>query len=108
MCNTTALAEFEQQHLAEFRRLATITARLKDLKAQEDEMRSNLIGLMEKHGVSKIDNDYITVTYVGPSESVAIDTKELRAKDPALYDEILQNYNKRTTRKASIRFKLKR
>lgn len=107
MCNTTELAVFKQQHMQEFERLATVSARLKDLKKQEEEMRQNLIELMEKHGVYKIDNEKIAITYVGPSESVAIDTKELRAQDPALYDEILQKYNKRTTRKASLRFKLK-
>ena len=107
MCETTALAEFEQQHLQEFRRLATISARLKDLKAQEEELRQNLIELMEQHGVVKIDNDIITISYVAASESFAIDTKELRAKDPELYDKILKQYNKRTTRKASLRFKLK-
>ena len=107
MCNTTALEAFKQQHIEEFRRLAALKTRLEDLKKQEQEARELLIGLMEKHGVTKIDVPEMTISYVGPSESVAIDTKAFRAEDPKLYDEVLQRFNMRTKRSASIRFKVK-
>ena len=105
--NTMPLVEFEQKHMAEFQRLAALKTRLDDLKTQEQEVRESLIHLMEENGITKIDNDIMTITYVGPSESVSIDTKAFRAEDPSLYDDVLQRFNKRSKRSASIRFKVK-
>lgn len=48
--------------------------------------------------------DFITVSYTKPSTSVSIDLKKLEEKEPELYEELLKDYPKKTTRKGSYRY----
>lgn len=52
-------------------------------------------------------NDYVSVTYSKPSKSVSIDLKELEKKEPDLYSDLLNDYQKVTERKGSYRYSFK-
>ena len=98
---------FAEQNVALLENLAEVSRRKKLLDQQEKEIKARLLPLMEEHGVKSIDNDIIQITYVGGTESVAIDTSALRAEEPDLYNELMEKYNKRTKRSAYLRFKAK-
>jgi seryl-tRNA(Sec) selenium transferase len=103
MCTTTALTEFEQANLQAFKELAFLTESRKELEKKEKDIKETLLKGMEEHGIKSIDNEIVKITYIEPSESVSIDTKAFLAADPDLYREVEEKYNKRTTRKASVR-----
>ena len=102
-----ALQKFEEKNMAVFETLARISKTKAELEAQEKDAKEALLIAMENNNITSIDNDVIKITYVAGTESVALDTKALRADDPALYRELEQKYNKRTKRSAYIRFTAK-
>lgn len=102
-----ALQNFEQKNMAVFETLARISKTKAELEAQEKDAKEKLLIAMENNGITSIDNDVIRISYVAGTESVALDTKALRADDPKLYNKLEQKYNKRTKRGAYIRFTAK-
>lgn len=102
-----ALQKFEKKNMAVFETLARISKTKAELEAQEEDAKEALLIAMENNNITSIDNDVIKITYIAGTESVALDTKALRADDPALYRELEQKYNKRTKRSAYIRFTAK-
>lgn len=102
-----ALQKFEEKNLAVFQQLADIAKAKKRLDAEEKDLKEALLIQMENHGVTSIDNDIIRISYIAESESVSLDVKGLLAEDPDTYHELEQKYNKRTKKKAYIRFTAK-
>lgn len=102
-----ALQKFEKKNMAVFQELADISSMKKALDEREKIAKETLLIAMENNNITSIDNDVIKITYVAGTESVALDTKALRADDPTLYRELEQKYNKRTKRGAYIRFTAK-
>ena len=98
---------FVEQNLALIERLAEVSRRKKLLEKQENEVKDELLPLMEKHGVESIDNDLLRITYVGASESTSLDTTKLRNEMPDLYEDIMAKYPKTSKRKAHLRFNVK-
>ena len=70
---------------------------------QAKEMKERLRELMEKHGVSKWENDDFVATLTAPSESTSFDTKAFKAAHPEEYE----HYLKTTARKGSFKIALK-
>ena len=66
-------------------RLAEVTKLLEELKAEQDELKAEVMGVMKNGGVNKIDTDKIVVTYVAPSERENFDSKRLKEEDPDTY-----------------------
>lgn len=102
-----ALQNFEQKNMAVFETLARISKTKAELEAQEKDAKEKLLIAMENNGITSIDNDVIRISYVAGTESVALDTKALRADNPKLYNKLEQKYNKRTKKGPYIRFTAK-
>lgn len=83
------------------------TAKLqKDLetyRAMDIAVRDAIRLAMEATGTKKFENDFVSFTYVSPSERVSIDTTRLRTHHPDLAEE----FKKVTPVKASVRIKVK-
>ena len=58
---------------------------------------------MEQHGITKWDNDVMTITYVAASVRSSVDSKKLLKDYPEIYSEVIKKSNV----KSSIRIKLK-
>ena len=91
------LDEVTSKKLAEFER------KLKKLKQAEEDIKAKLCEEMGAKFIKKIDNDYLSITYVEPTYKETFDSKTFRAEHPDLYDE----YIKMSDVKASVRVKLK-
>lgn len=102
-----AIQIFEEKNLSAFQQLAEISRTKKALDAQEKELKEKLLIAMENHNIASIDNDIIRISYIAESESVTLDTKALLADDPDTYHALERKYNKRTKKKAYIRFTAK-
>lgn len=104
---TTEMTAFEQKNLAAFKQLRELTNAKKSLEEQEKKIKDDLTFAMELNGITSIDNDYVIISHVAETESVALDTKAFRQDDPDLYNEVMNKYNKRTKKKAYVRITVK-
>ena len=83
--------------------IAEIERQFKEAKEKEEAMKKALLEAMEKGGLVKFENDFITLTYIAPTESERLDTKAFKENCPDLYNEFV----KFSPVKASIRIKVK-
>ena len=88
------LEKFEENNLQTFETLKSISEEVKELKQQEDNVKAQLKEAMEEHEIKKIDNDFVTVTYVAESETVKVDWKEVQMKEADYYKELLKEFKK--------------
>lgn len=77
--------------------------KIKEIEKIQQEYRQVILEAMEKSGIDKFDNPFITVTYVAPTTRASLDTKRLKAEHPELYGEYLTE----SEVKASVRIKAK-
>lgn len=104
---STEIEHFNSAALDVMRNIATLATQKKDIEAQDKAMRDELLSLCEEYGVESIDNEYVKITKVKGSSSVSIDLKKLESKEPELYGELLEDYPKKTERKAYLRITAK-
>ena len=104
---TEELQVFENQHLAVFRNLAELTKQKKSLEDQEKKIKSQLEKLMDEYGIKSLENQFIKIIRVAGSTSTSIDLKKMEEQEPDLFKDLLADYPKTTTRKASVRFDVK-
>lgn len=88
------LEKFEENNLQTFETLKSISEEVKELNIKEKELKDNLKQAMEEHEIKKIDNDFVTVTYVAESETVKVDWKEVQMEEPDYYKELLSEFKK--------------
>lgn len=93
------LIQFENGHLAE---KAVEYIRAKE-KEDYDAFKRELLKAMEGNGITKIDTDTVTVSYIGATTRETFDSKAFKADMPELYDE----YTKLSDVSPSIRIKVK-
>ena len=86
---SVAIAEFERQ--------------AKRIKAEEDAFKARVLAAMENLGITKIETDELTITYVAPTTQERFDTKTFKEENPDAYDV----YTKIVPVKSSIRVKVK-
>lgn len=84
-------------------RIAEYERRMKELKAQEEELKTAIKEEMERKGIKKIETDDIIISYIAPTDRETFDSKALKKDLPTLYDD----YVSITPVKASIRIKLR-
>ena len=72
------------------------------LKEQKEELSKALLDAMEEHGIIKIENELVSITYVAGSDSEYVDIKAMREELP----EVVDVYTSMRPRKASLRFKV--
>ena len=77
--------------------------RIKAIEEIKQSYRNAIQEAMEKNGIEKFDNDFITVNYVAPTTRASLDTKRLKAEHPELYGEYLTE----SEVKSSVRIKAK-
>ena len=52
-------------------------------------------------------DEFITISYSKPSKSISVDLKALEKKEPQLYSDLLNDYQKVTELKGSYRYTFK-
>lgn len=83
--------------------IAQLEIQAKEIKKQQEELRGALLEAMEENNIVKLDGEYVTITYVQPTEREDFDKAKFRADNPDIYDE----YIKMSPVKASLRIKVK-
>lgn len=98
---------FEEKNLTVFKQLAEFKKQQAEMESQEKKLKESLQKQMEEFGIKSFKNDLISITYVDSTETESIDLKRLSEKEPDLYNELLEDYRKVTTRSAFVRFTVK-
>ncbi|MEK4174714.1 hypothetical protein NST97_01675 [Aeribacillus sp. FSL K6-1305] len=98
---------FENKYMAVMENIALLEKQVKDLQDKQKALKADLEKAMDEYDIKSIDNDYLKITRVAASSSTSIDLKKLQEKEPALYDELLEDYPKVTTRKAYVKITVK-
>lgn len=101
------LQVFEKQYLAIMQSLSAMTKQKKALEEQEKKIKKQLEAVMDEYGIKAVDNQFLKITRVAGSSSNSIDLDMLKSKEPDLFNDLLVDYPKTTTRKASVRFDVK-
>lgn len=101
------LTEFEQSNIALFKDLKLLGDNIKELQDKQKKYKDELVKQMEQYNVKSIDNDFVKVTYVAPTQSTSVDLKTFKEKEPEEYDMLLNDYPKVTNRKGYVRIKVK-
>ena len=84
-------------------RIAFFEEQVKVIKEQEDELKAAILAEMEMKGIVKLDNEYLTITYIAPTDRETLNSKELKAELPDIYNA----YTDIKPVKSSIRIKVK-
>ena len=85
------------------RKIAEFEDAMKKLKQAEDKLKKDILAEMEEKGILKIENDTMTISYIGATGRETFNSKKFRADNPDLYDE----YVTISPVKSSIRIKVK-
>ena len=85
------------------RKIAEFEEAMKKLKQEEDKLKKEILTEMEEKNILKIENDTMTISYIGATGRETFNSKKFRADNPDLYDE----YCKIMPVKPSIRIKVK-
>lgn len=74
------LSQELSKDIAELERLAD------EYKKKKEKMRKIILAAMKEKGIVKIDNDFITITYIEPTTQEKFDSKSLKADLPEIYN----------------------
>ena len=85
------------------RKIAEFEDAMKKLKQAEDKLKKEILGEMEEKGILKIENETMTISYIGATGRETFNSKKFRSDNPGLYDE----YVTISPVKSSIRIKVK-
>ena len=79
------------------------------VKAEADEQISSIKKALEEEYLDEngYKDDDVTISYTKESTSVSINLSALEKKEPELYNELLSDYKKETTRKGSFTYRFK-
>lgn len=86
--------ELSNNELQAFQNYAAVVNQKKEIEKREKEIKEQLLELMEYHGVKKIDNEILTLTYIAESKTVNVDWKAVKAEEPEVYEELLNDFPK--------------
>lgn len=70
---------------------------------RKKKLLNTLYDEMSKNGVDKVENDFMTITKVSPTESTRVDSGMLKTLHPAIYNEVL----KKSQVKGYVKVKIK-
>jgi hypothetical protein len=82
-------------------RRAELQKYVDEAKALDDAFKKEALDVMELYDIKKIDNPYMTITYIEENTRTVVDTKAL------IKDGLYHKYSKETPVKASVRVKFK-
>lgn len=101
------LTAFEQKHIEAFKQLCELKKEQDRLAEIDKQVRAEITQAMDENNIVSVKNDYVTISRVAASETLSIDLKAFEVKEPELYNNLLNDYPKKTTKKASIRITVK-
>ena len=84
-------------------RIVSLEKQAKEIKKQQDSMKSEILDAMQKYGVLKIDNEFLKIALIPEHMAEKFDSKTFKAENPDIYD----SYVKLSPVKASIRITVK-
>lgn len=101
------LTVFEKKYLEQFKKLGELKKAQEELAEIEKNVKAEIEKAMDENDIVSVKNDYVTISRVAASESTSIDLKKLEVKENQLYNELLKDYPKVSTRKAYIKIVVK-
>jgi hypothetical protein len=101
------LTVFEKKYLESFKQLSELKKEQDRLAEIEKNVKAEIEKAMDDNDIVSVKNDYVTITRVAASESKSIDLKALQDREPKLYEDLIADYPKVTTKKAYIRIVVK-
>ncbi len=101
------LVKFNQEHIVLFKELSKLKLEKQKLENLENSVKEELKENMEKYNIDSVDNDYVKINKVKESSKVSLDTKKFKEKEPKLYDELMEDYSKTSTKKSYVRITVK-
>lgn len=105
--NENQIALFNEHALAIMQELSELKKKQDELAELEKNAKAQLQEQMEKYGIISFKNEYVTISLVKGSTTTSIDLKALEEKEPELYNDLLNDYPKTTTKKDSVRIIVK-
>lgn len=94
---------FQTDVLPILAQLAESEAAYKELTEKRDSLKAQLLESMDKYNIEKWENDKFSITYVKGGTTTTIDSKKVKLLHPEVFEEC----SKTSSRKPSIRFKVK-
>lgn len=85
------------------KKLVKFEKQAKKIKEQEDQIKQAILNAMQENGVLKLENDLLSITYVGATTRESFDSKNFK-KD---YEDLYNKYININLVKPSIRIKIK-
>ena len=85
------------------RKIAEFEDTMNKLKQAEDKLKKDILAEMEEKNILKIENDTMTISYIGATGRETFNSKKFRSDNPDLDDE----YVTISTVKSSIRIRVK-
>lgn len=77
---------------------------VKNLKAEQEQIKAGLIEVMKQYGVKKYEGESLTLTYTAPTTRTTIDSKSLKEQEPEIYER----FSKTSEVKESLRITVKK
>lgn len=84
-------------------KLQELEIQAKSIKEKQDTLKVSILEAMEKYGLTKWDNEVMTISYIAPTTRSSIDSAKLKKELP----DVAAKYTKTSNVKSSIRIKLK-
>ena len=98
----TEIVAFEQKYLQVFKDLAHLESVKKKIEEQSKSARKQIEAAMDQYGVTKIENDYVSICMVPENPGkTTIDLEKLEKEEPEEYESLLEDYPKITGKKKS-------
>lgn len=101
------VALFEEKSLVLMQKLSELKQQKEQIEAADTEVRKKLQEAMDQYGITSFKNDYVTITNVPASETVSVDLKKLKDKEPECYQGLIEDYPKVTKKAAYVRILVK-
>lgn len=97
------LEVFQQGQVAVIQKIADIVTAKKALEEQEADLKAKLKEAMEKCNIKKFESDILNITYVAETTSTSVDSKKLKEKHPAIYEECSKTSKKSAYVKVTVK-----
>lgn len=67
-------------------RIISLEKQAKEIKKQQDDMKKQIFDAMKKHGILKIDNEYLNIAFIPEHATERFDSKTFKKENPDVYD----------------------
>ena len=84
-------------------RIISLEKQAKEIKKQQDDMKSEILDAMQKYGVLKFDNEFLKIAFIPEHDVEKFDSNKFKEENPDVYDL----YAKISKVKPSIRITVK-